>query len=72
MWFPYGGRAIGFALVFTFAVEHAAECGSPAGALYCTRRIQVHQVIVRLAHARLLPLVTPPKEKPRTFLQEAA
>lgn len=72
MWLPHGGRAVGFALILTLAVEHAAKCGCSAGPLHCCRRLQVHQVIVRLAHPRVLALVTPPEEELGTLLKEAA
>lgn len=70
---PHGGRAIGFALMFgqQLAVEHAAKCGCSTGPVHWTRRIQVNQVIVRLAHPRIFPLVTPPEEELGALLQEA-
>jgi len=71
-WLPRGGSAVGFALVLTPAAEHAAERGRPAGLLHRARRLQVHQVIVRLAHARLLALVTAPEEELGALLKEAA
>lgn len=46
MWLPHGGRAIGFALILTLAVEHTAKRGCSAGSLHCGRRLQVNQVIV--------------------------
>lgn len=63
VWLPHGGRAVGFALTLTLAVEHAAERGRSAGTLHRGRRLQVNQVIVRLAHPRVLPLVPPPEEE---------
>lgn len=72
MWLPHGGRAIGFALILTLAVEHTAKRGRSAGPLHGGRRLQVNQVIVRLAHPRVLALVTPPEEELGTLLQEAA
>lgn len=71
VWFTHGGRAIGLTLVFALAAEHAANGGCPAGPLY-SRRIQVHQVIVGLAHTWVFPLVTPAKEQSGTFLKKAA
>lgn len=68
MWLPHGGRAIGFALIPTLAVEHAAKRGCSAGPLHCGWRLQVNQVIVRLAHPRVLALVTPAEEEPGTLL----
>ena len=68
MWLPHGGRAIGFALTLTLAVEHPAERGCSAGPLHCSRRLQVNQVVVGLAHPRVLALVTPPEEELGTLL----
>lgn len=73
MWLPpRGGRAIGFTLILTLAIEHAAERGCPARPLHRGRRLQVHQVVVGLAHARILALVTPPEEELGALLKEAA
>lgn len=72
MWLPHGGRAISFALILALAVEHAAKRCRSAGPLHCGRRLQVHQVIVRLAHPRVLPLVTAPEEELGALLEEAA
>lgn len=68
MWLPRGGRAVCFALILTLAVEHAAERGGSTGPLYCGWRLQVNQVIVRLAHPWLLALVTPSEEEPGALL----
>lgn len=72
MWLPHGGRAVSFALILTLAVEHAAKRGRSTGPLHCGRRLQVNQVIVRLAHPRVLALVPPPEEELGTLLKEAA
>lgn len=72
MWLPRGGRAIGFTLILTLAIEHTAERGCPARPLHRSRRLQVHQVVVGLAHARILALVTPPEEELGALLKEAA
>lgn len=71
MWLPRGGGAVGFALP-ALAGEHAAERGGAAGPLHGGRRLQVHQVIVRLAHPRVLALVTAAEEQLGTLLEEAA
>lgn len=72
MWLNCGGRAVCFALIFAPAVEHAAKRGCSAGSVHCSWRLQIHQVIVRLAHPRVLALVTPPEEELCTLLEEAA
>lgn len=61
---PHRGSAVGLAPAL--AAEHAAERGCSAGLL------QVHQVVVGLAHPRLLALVTPPEEELGALLEEAA
>lgn len=66
------GRAVGFAFVFALAAEHAADGRSPTRSLHRGRRLQINQVIVGLAHPRLLPLVSPPEEQPRSLLKETA
>lgn len=74
MWIPRRSRAVSFALVFitlTLADEHAAKRGGSAGPLHCSRRLEVNQVIVRLAHPRLFALVTPPEEELGALLKEA-
>lgn len=72
MWLPGGGRAISFTLILTLAVEHTAKRGCSAGPLHCGRGLQVNQVIVGLAHPRVLALVTPPEEELGALLKEAA
>lgn len=72
MWLPHGGRAVGFALILTLAREHTAKRGCSAGSFHCSWRLQVNQVIVGLAHPRVLALVTSPKEELGTLLKEAA
>lgn len=68
IWFPDGGSAVGFALIPTPSAEHAAERSCSAGALHRGWRLQVNQVIVRLAHPRVLALVTASEEELCTFL----
>lgn len=65
------GRAIDFTLL-SFAAKHSAMGGCPAGPLHCGRRLQVHQIVVGLAHPWVLALVTPPEEELCTPLEEAA
>ena len=66
-----GGKAIGFALALgqQLAVEHAGEGGGAAGAVHGHWVFEVHQVVVGLAHARLLALVAPAEEQLGTLLQ---
>lgn len=72
MLLPREGGAVSFALAFTFAAEHAAKRSGSAGPLDCGRRLEVNQVIVRLAHPRLLALVTASEEELGALLKEAA
>lgn len=72
VWLRCGGRAISFALAFTLAAEHAADGGGAADPLHGGSRLQVDQVVVGLAHARVFPLVAPPEEEPGTLLKKAA
>lgn len=67
-----GSRAVSFALALTLAAEHAADGGGAAGPLHRGSRLQVDQVVVGLAHARVFPLVASPEEEPGTLLKEAA
>lgn len=71
---PQGSRAVSFALVLAalaVADEHAAKRGGPAGPLHCGRRLEVSQVVVRLAHPRLFALVATPEEELGALLKEA-
>lgn len=75
-----GALALGGALVQELAVDDATQRGRPALALALAHRLrrcllrllQVYQVVVRLAHARVLPLVPPAKEQLGTLVEEAA
>lgn len=75
------GTAVALALggpVQELAVDNASQRGSPPLTLArrrCVRLLwllQVHQVVVRLAHARVLALVPPAEEQLGTLVQEAA
>lgn len=68
-WFLGGGGAVGFAGGLAPAVQQAVEGGR---APHRGRRLQVHQVVVGLAHPRVLPLVAPPEEELCTLPEEAA
>lgn len=68
----HGGRTIKFALRLAPAVQQAVEGGRPAGSLRRRGRLQVHQVIVGLAHPGLFALVAPPEEELCALLEEAA
>lgn len=65
MWIPRGSGTVGFSLApgQQLAVEHAAEGGRAAGPVQRGCVLQVHQVVVRLAHPRLLALVPPAEEQ---------
>lgn len=73
------GAALG-ALVQELAVDDATQRGRPALALAFARHrllrllrlLQVHQVVVRLAHARVLALVPAAEEQLGTLVEEAA
>lgn len=68
----HGGRTISFALSLAPAVQQAVEGGCSAGSLHRSRRLQIHQVIVGLAHPGIFALVAPPEEELCTLLEEAA
>lgn len=67
-------RAVGFAAALgqQLPVDDASEGGGPALLVDGGRVLQVHQVVVRLAHARVLPLVSPPEEQLGALAEEAA
>lgn len=69
---PRGGGTISVALGLAPAVQQAVDGGRPAGALLARRRLQVHQVVVGLAHPGLFALVAPPEEELGALLEEAA
>lgn len=71
-WKPHRGRAICFALILALAREHAAQRGRAIGPLHRSRRLQVDQVVVRLAHSRFLVLPPPPEEELGTLAKETA
>lgn len=67
-----GGGAVSFALRLAPAVQQAVEGGRAAGPLHGGGRLQVHQVVVGLAHPGLLTLVAPPEKELGALLKEAA
>lgn len=71
-WQAHRGSAIGFALILALAREHAAQRGRAVGPLHRSRRLQVDQVVVRLAHSRVLVLAPPPEEELGTLAEKTA
>lgn len=71
-WKAHRGSAIGFALILALAGEHAAQRGRVVGPLHRSRRLQVDQVVVRLAHSWLLVLAPPAEEELGTLAEETA
>lgn len=69
---PHRGRAVCFALILALAREHAAQCGRAVGPLHRSRRLQVDQVVVRLAHPRFLVVAPPPEKELGTLAKETA
>lgn len=67
-----GDTTISFALRLAPAVQQAVDGGRSAGPLHGGRRLQVHQVVVGLAHPGVFALVAPPEEELGTLLEEAA
>lgn len=67
-----GGGTVSSALGLAPAVQQAVDGGRPAGPLHGGRGLQVHQVVVGLAHPGVLALVAPPEEELGTLLEEAA
>ena len=69
-----GCGAVGFALALgqQLAVHHPAESGCAVLSVHRHRLLQVHQVVVRLAHPRVFTLAAPAEEQLGTLLQEAA
>lgn len=72
--FSHGAVGFAFALGQKLAIDNASECGGsllPVTHHGHLRVLQILQVIVRLTHARLLPLMSPSEEELGTLVQEA-
>lgn len=72
MWLLCGGRTIGFALSLAPAVQQTVKGGCPPRSLHRSWTLQIHQVVVGLAHAGVLALMMPPEKELCTLLEEAA
>lgn len=69
---PHRGSAIGFALILALAAEHTAQRGRAVGPFHRSWRLQVNQVVVRLAHPRVLVLAPPAEEELGTLAKKTA
>lgn len=67
-----GGAAVSFALALAPAVQQTVKGGRAPRPLHGGRRLQIHQVVVRLAHPGVLALMAPPEEELCALLEEAA